>query len=468
MKVVLHTEVNPEDNAMLQALYSRSAKSVTDHLEKLSNVGSGKFMQQFYLGYGHASIADCGFVTLYFEGISMLAAKAIQDNPLYNGQECSSRYIDFSMQPFCNPYQEGTPEKETVDYAHLQMRNFYTSQMEPVKEHLRQKYSFQGNSAEAKDVSAYEKTISAKAFDILRGFLPAGATTNVAWTTSLRKAHEQLVLFMHHPLKEVQTLAKKAYLELYKAYPSSFKEQYAQYAGRDLPMDFLVSLEGQEGFDDMSSVQKFYSKPTNPPITGWLFLVSPSDPSITSVYGGFAPNASLATRNKRDVPDRHDPMSRLIFDIEFPLDFGSFRDLQRHRAGYCANPIMLSGNGFHSWYFSQLPESSKQMAEALFVELSKASICLSDPRGEYPWSDNKLKTQYMLPMGTLVPVSLVYDMQEMIYVSELRSGKTVHPTLRTPAQKIAQWLSSKGVRMHADMDESDWTEKRGTQDITPK
>lgn len=41
---------NPEDRAMVQALYSRDPRSVTEHLEKVRRVGSGKFMAQYYVG----------------------------------------------------------------------------------------------------------------------------------------------------------------------------------------------------------------------------------------------------------------------------------------------------------------------------------------------------------------------------------------------------------------------------------
>nr|MDP9127602.1 thymidylate synthase [Pseudomonadota bacterium] len=54
---------HPEDLAMLQALYSRSPASVLSHLEKLKQTGSGKFMDNYYVGYGHASIGDCGATT---------------------------------------------------------------------------------------------------------------------------------------------------------------------------------------------------------------------------------------------------------------------------------------------------------------------------------------------------------------------------------------------------------------------
>jgi len=53
LNVFVYDEFGPEDVAMMQALYSRSPKSVTEHVEKVKKSGSGKFMETFYVGYGH-------------------------------------------------------------------------------------------------------------------------------------------------------------------------------------------------------------------------------------------------------------------------------------------------------------------------------------------------------------------------------------------------------------------------------
>ena len=45
--IFLYDEFNPEDTAMMQALYSRSAKSVVEHVDKVKQSGSGKFMETF-------------------------------------------------------------------------------------------------------------------------------------------------------------------------------------------------------------------------------------------------------------------------------------------------------------------------------------------------------------------------------------------------------------------------------------
>ena len=82
-----HDVPSPEDTAMLHALYSRSPKSVQEHLKQVREKGSSAFHKKFYVGFGHKSIGDCGTTSIFIENVSMLAAKAIQDNPLYNGQE---------------------------------------------------------------------------------------------------------------------------------------------------------------------------------------------------------------------------------------------------------------------------------------------------------------------------------------------------------------------------------------------
>src|ERR1035437_4347039 len=102
MKIFVLDEFPPQDTAMLQALYSRSIESAQTHIEKVRKT-SGKFMQLFYTNYGHKSIGDCGSTTIFIKGVSMLVAKAVQDNQLYSGQETSSRYMNMSKQHIVDP-----------------------------------------------------------------------------------------------------------------------------------------------------------------------------------------------------------------------------------------------------------------------------------------------------------------------------------------------------------------------------
>ncbi|HEV8677617.1 MAG TPA: hypothetical protein VN701_02195, partial [Candidatus Paceibacterota bacterium] len=113
--------ITAEADAMLQALHSRSIGGIDAHLMRLAKKGAKEFMDTYYVGYGDKSIGDCGTATIFVEGVSMLAAKAIQDFQLYNGQESSTRYIDFSKQSFFDSSNSDTGKSllESLRAFHL-------------------------------------------------------------------------------------------------------------------------------------------------------------------------------------------------------------------------------------------------------------------------------------------------------------------------------------------------------------
>ena len=176
-KVFLYDEFCPEDNAMLQALYSRSPKSVTEHVEKVKASGSGKFMSTFYVGYGHSSIADCGSTTLFIEGLSILADKAVQDWPLYSGQETSTRYVDMAKQPVIDPL-ETKESKVVIDNWML----FYKRASDPLKEHLRKLYPIKEGQKEG----IYEE------IDGQRFMMEFAMTSNDYWAMDMRYGSDKL------------------------------------------------------------------------------------------------------------------------------------------------------------------------------------------------------------------------------------------------------------------------------------
>src|SRR3569623_96996 len=123
-------------------------------------------MDTYYVGYGDKSIGDCGTATIFVEGVSMLAAKAIQDFQLYNGQESSTRYIDFSKQPFADPSNSDTGKNLLEG-----LRAFHLKGLARMKEALAARHPRQ----EGEEEMVWLMAINARAFAIMRSFLPAGA-----------------------------------------------------------------------------------------------------------------------------------------------------------------------------------------------------------------------------------------------------------------------------------------------------
>lgn len=463
MRIILHTELNAEDNAMLQALYSRSAASVTDHLQKLEQTGSSKFMSQYYLGYGHGSIGDCGNETIYLEGISMLAAKAIEDNQLFVGQECSSRYIDFSTQPFYDPAPANSQESGRVANLYTKFRKFYVESLEPLKADLRTRFPIKEGEKE----SVYEKAIAARAFDILRGFLPAGATTNVAWTARLSDASRHLISLMHHPLEEVRRLSHVTYYRLWDKYPNSFHQEYAclvEYESYEWEGK-LRRLEGDEKYEYMSQLEHFYTDFYHGEKFTKVFGEDPINYTDITVDGDFREIAEewpgFKNRVKRTPLPKHSPAARRTMTISGIVDFGSFRDLQRHRNMFCNMPMLTGEMGLHPWYFENLTEELRREAYILLNEVETVYE-------ELLKTISKAELQYILPMGFCVGYAVRCSVSQGVYLAELRSGKTVHATLRPHAQLIGAALEEIEVPVFYDKDESDWTIRRGEQDIVEK
>ena len=428
-QIFIYDEFNPEDNAMLQALYSRSPKSVVEHVQKVKQTGSGKFMELFYIGYGHASIADCGSTTIFIEKVSTLADKAVQDWPLYSGQETSTRYIDMSKQPIVDPINNS--QSQTILNKWL---DFYINYQEAVKNHLLVKYPRQNDE----DEKVYLKAIAARAFDIMRGFLPAGITTQLSWHTNLRQAYDKLAILSHHPLAEVKQIAQNILTKLKEKYPHSFSQPI---------------IPEQENYRQQFCQNYTYYYPSQ---------VSPEF-SYRSVISNQELEKYLDLTNNRafktGLPHFLTELGHITF--EFLLDYGSFRDLQRHRNGICRMPLITTNFGFNPWYLEQLPVEVRQKAKQLIEEQSQAI--------------NQLPTspeirQYYHALGFLIACRISYGLPETVYVAELRSGKAVHPTLRKIAQQMYYALKQlfPNLLVYCDLDPDDWDSRRGLQDIIIK
>lgn len=426
--IVLNTgaTINPEAEAMLQALHSRSTKGLEGHLEALAKSGADNFMANFYVGYGHKSIGDCGSTTLFIEGVSMLAAKAIQDWPLYSGQESSTRYIDFADLLFKNPLETKNGNTILEDW-----RSFYVDSMPIVQETLKKRYP----RSEDEPEKIYDKAINARAFDILRGFLPAGATTNLAWHTNLRQAADKLQTLRHHPLEEVQNIADAIEKALQIAHPNSFGHE--RYKNTEMYNEKIM----QEDY--------YYHNPQSPE-----FKMTRSDIDLSQL-----PRKILESRPaKTELPKYLGEAGMVQF--EFTLDFGSFRDIQRHRAVFQRMPLLTTDIGFHNWYLSELPDAVAEKAQELIERQTRAIAELAT---------TPEISQYYTAMGYLTSNRVTGTLPALVYLVELRATRFVHPTLRERAVQMAHELENRfkdaGLVLHLDTEPDRFDIKRGEHDI---
>ena len=113
------------------------------------------------------------------------------------------------------------------------------------------------------------------------------------------------------------------------------------------------------------------------------------------------------------------------------LDFGSFRDIQRHRAVVQRMGLLTFQYGFHDWYLDSLPYDL-QTGVRNFIAAHKIRI--------KALGLSEIEEQYLIPMGYQVPIRLTGSLAKMFYLVELRSQKTVHPTLHANAYHLAMTM----------------------------
>ncbi|MEK6915105.1 MAG: FAD-dependent thymidylate synthase [Nanoarchaeota archaeon] len=418
--------IDCEAEAMLQALHSRSTGGLRSHLEVLAQKGADRFMEKFYVGYGHKSIGDCGTTTVFVEGVSILAAKAIQDSPLYSGQEASTRYIDFSNQPFIDPTR--TPTGANLLES---QRKIYFEAQEPTRTKLRKQFP----RAEGEDEKDYEKAISARAFDITRSLLPSGASTNLAWHTNLRQAADRILLLRHHPLPEVREIAKCLEEALKSRHPNSFgHERYPE----------------TEAYQDVVSGGYLFHNPTSP--------IEPVVDFGKIDRGELERFRSLLNKRPKKTEIPRYVSQAGVLTAEFQLDFGSFRDIQRHRAINQRMPLVTADLGFNLWYLQNLPEEITARLPEHLRRIGEGIINLRIP---------KELAQYFLPMGYNVSNRFTGDIPASVYMIELRDTRFVHPTLQRVAHHIGNQIADTlEIPLHRDSEPGRFDIGRGKHDIT--
>lgn len=417
--------IDHQDNAMLQALYSRSNSSVIEHLDKLKQSGSGSFMKRYYVGYGHKSIGDCGTTTVFVEGVSMLAAKAFEHTPFYAGQETSSRYIDFSSgeMVYVKPSKVG---------AHSLALNFYIEIVPILVEYLKEKLPYTDNVKR----EVYDNAIKARAFDIARAWLPAGMKTQLSIHMNFRQFADHLIPLSIHPLFEVRDMARTIYETLKEAYPDSFASLQA-----------ALQTDTGEWYKTISPYED---------------NILPYSPQISYQHNIHLCSYRQAMLNLSQrpkfakIPREYDRYMNI--DLRYALDFASFRDMQRQRSSVMGMPL-LTTHRFSQWYIDELPEYLKSRAYEIVREYQRA----------IPYTglnDDSINAQYEIPMGFEVGVNQRMPLSSFVYISELRTSTFIHPTLRQLMRQYSSVFKRDNpvIAIHPYTDDDDWV-KRGNQTI---
>lgn len=371
-----------EQWAVAAAMFSRSTDGIQEILNKITADKSSKFLDKFYIGYGHGSVGDLVNVKLFIEKVPLYVACMLEHHSRFVGQESSTRYLDFSKQRPAYDADLGLYKKQISTYL---------AAVDRVTNNIKAAYD-PADHWHMHDQAVVERAIKARAFDICRSLLPWGATTNVAWYGNIRAITQHLAWLNSelNPNREYTNITP--YVEqIYNAL-----------------QDFLPS-----------SVTKVLAdtRPGDP----WPYPLTVSDVSYENGI----------------INEDGD-------DGEFLLDFGSWRDLNRHRIGkHTVDLNTRFSCGFHSWYETMLAKHGVEYKIPKIVNSINERLL-----GE------EIKYSYYCPR------------EQLDYLVFRRGQDDVHPTLRNNILYFASITGREIPPGEEDPGAFGFFLRRGTQTIT--
>ncbi len=458
----------------LFARYSRSSKSLRrlfldEFVNELDISGDDgidatiglrraeELYDKVFFEYGDDSVAQLGGVHLACEQASNLLTKVLEWGRLMAYLEQSTRYIAYDARIGGRYRYHRDPE---VLMSNLGTRyvgdmdrlfDTYAELLPRLQDHFREVHP----KSEADSDFVYRQAIRAKAFDALRGILPAAALSNVG-IYGTGQAYEMLLLRMRaHPLPEARAYADLMLTELRKVIPSFLKRVDLE----DRGVAWSTYLETNQSAMDELSERLFPVAATAVDDAPTVELVDfDPDGEIKLVTSMLYPSTNLpeaqieqrvrtmTTEERLEVVRtytgdrtnrRHKPgrgLERTFYRFDVLSDYGAFRDLQRHRMLTIEWQRLTPHHGYAR------PEAVELAGEkGAFDEAMDRSANLYDALADrYPQ-----QASYAVSLAYRVRYVMQMNAREAMHLIELRTGPQGHPAYRLVGQEMHRLIAEK-------------------------
>ena len=390
------------------------------------------------------SVAEHGMVHLALEDVSIIASKLIEDARLASYTEKSTRYVAFDPDKAYFPPRvmaDGGELSEVYAGAVHGLLTAYTGWTDDFVAQIKARTP----RGEKQGERAYEAASRATAFDLLRYLLPAATHTNIGLTLNARALEHLIVKLLSQPLEEgqalgaqmkaeaqhvVPTLLKYADYNSYRAKTSAAMEELAQEMLGDLPAPTAVQTERGAG------VSLVFSEPDadNRLVAAILYGASQLSMEMLLAQVQTWDHAKkervvdeyLKRRGPHDAPGR--ALERIFCTVEMTMDYGAYRDVQRHRMATQTTQALSPALGF------EMPREFEMFGyadryQALMAQSADAYARLC----EAGWTH---QAAYVLPLATRIRVLFTWNLREVTHFVELRSARQGHPSYRKIAQDV--------------------------------
>lgn len=421
------------------------------------------FFKKWLAAYGDDSIAQMAGAHLFFENISIVATKVLEDfriglAPL----EKSTRYVLFDQKVDGRWLYFVEPDLAKSNYArqYLQAMNMlfrrYSDLIEPLSRYLSKRFLQEKDQTDR----AYRETIKAKTCDVLRSFLPAATVTNVGFFGVGQSFEYMLTKCFANPLWEVRQLAKAAQKELnqvipslvdrassprgriYQRYVSSTEKRLDKTSNKIL---FELDENSQNKTSRLADARSKNNDIKQVDLVEWD--VDAEDKIVASILYKYAnvgyqeikdavskmTPAQKASIIQKAIAGRKVRQHRLIrafentyYKFDIVINLGAYRDLHRHRMLTQERQRFTTELGF------DVPSDLKN------AKLEKAYIDAAEAIGRFY---RKLKknypdqAQYVVMMGHRTRWYQWENLRQLAWEAELRTGPQGHPDYRKIEQE---------------------------------
>lgn len=411
-----------------------------------------EFFSKWLAAYGDDSIAQMAGAHIFFENVSNVATKVLEDFRIgFAPLEKSTRYVFFDQKVggkwlyFIEP--DLAKSKFAKDYLKTLNMLFrrYTDSIEPLSKYLQKLYPQEADQSDR----AYRETIKAKACDVLRYYLPAATLTNVGFF-GVGQAFEYVITkCMAHPLFEIRQLAKAAQRELSKVIPSlvgratsprgKIYQRYVKTTEKTLEKmakKVLSEVRPLQGSDlcGSSSVElvEHDADAENRIVASLLYKYS------ALPYGEIKDRVkNLSSKEKlaiikKAVSRRQVRQHRLVrafentyYKFDIVTNLGAYRDLHRHRMLTQERQRFTTGLGF------DIPgDLSRARLEKPYIDAAqKVDRLFRKVANDFP-----NQAQYVVMLGHRIRWYQWENLRELGWETELRTGPQGHPDYRKVEQ----------------------------------
>jgi thymidylate synthase ThyX len=444
--------VPPEIQAYALAKYSRSGQGMLESIQELSQQKAEEFLNTFYFQYGHRSIADLAHLVFGLEQISILAAIAVVDEPVWDGQERSTRYQPFRKTGWHLPDEVAGTSVETV-FAETAEALFaaYADLSAALLEELVQAVP----RPESMPEGAYRRTLRARAFDVARALLPLATHTSVGQVVSARVLERQISRLLGSGYAEVRAVGRELKEACQRRSEAPLGGAASAPAAPTLVKYAEASPYPQATARELRQAAGALLAPCGPPDRSRLVdlvepVVDPLDEIVATllyrhdrlghsyrqcleVVAGLSQaqkeevfQRSLSARGSHDDALReHQAGYALVFDVL--VDLGSFRDLHRHRRCVQVAQPLTWAHGFLA------PEEVRPRPSIEVAQMYREALRAAERAAQQVRQVSPGAADYLLPLAYRTRCLFKMDWAQAAYMIEQRTAPAGHFSYRRAA-----------------------------------